>query len=318
MTASNELATSLRAWRERRTPQMAGLPAMAGRRTAGLRREELAVLANVSVDYVVRLEQGRASAPSVQVCTALAQALQLSDPEQEHLFRLAGHATGGGRMSRLVPASIRRLVERTEDRPLAVFDAMWNLLMWNPFWAALMGDPTPLREEDRNLVWLHFAEASDCHLYGPESSDVLDASLVGDLRRSAGRYPDDARMHHLVARLSAANPQFHELWSRHSVDEHGPTIQRVVHSVVGGMELDCDILTTQRQDLRIMIYTAEPGSESEGKLALLRTLGTQSMGSDGGLRPRALLPVGSTQSRPDHHEEGAQPGSKGADSVRKY
>lgn len=286
MSTSTELAASLRVWRERRTPQMAGLPAKVGRRTAGLRREELAVLASVSVDYVVRLEQGRASAPSVQVCTALAQALQLSDAEQEHLFRLAGHATGGGRMGRLVPASIRRLVERTEDRPLAVFDAMWNVLMWNPLWAALMGDPNSLREEDRNLIWLHFTEASDCHLYGPESSEALDASLVGDLRRSAGRYPDDSRLLRLVSRLSAVNPQFHELWLRHSVDEHGPTIKRVVSSVVGSMELDCDILTTQRQDLRIMMYTAEPGSESDGKLALLGTLGTQNMGSDGALLHR--------------------------------
>lgn len=280
MSTSNELAASLRAWRERRTPQMAGLPAKSGRRTSGLRREELAVLACVSVDYVVRLEQGRASAPSVQVCTALAQALQLSDAEQEHLFRLAGHTTESGTMSRLVPTSIRRLVERTEERPIAVFDAMWNLLMWNPLWAALMGDPTSLREEDRNLLWLHFTEASDCHLYGPESSDVLDESLVGDLRRSAGRYPEDVPLRQLVSRLSAVNPQFREIWSRHSVHEHGPAIKRVVHSVVGSMELDCDILTTQRQDLRIMMYTAEPATESDGKLALLGALGTQSMVSD--------------------------------------
>ncbi|MFI8302465.1 helix-turn-helix domain-containing protein [Streptomyces sp. NPDC085927] len=167
MSDSGELAAILRVWRERLTPHMAGLPANTARRTKGLRREELAVLAGVSVDYIVRLEQGRASAPSAQVCAALARALQLGDTEQEHLFRLAGHATGGGRISRLVPASIRRLVERTGERPVAVFDAMWNLLLWNRLWAALAGDPSQVREADRNLLWLHFTGTSDCHLYGP-------------------------------------------------------------------------------------------------------------------------------------------------------
>lgn len=280
MGTSDELAAVLRVWRERLTPQVVGLPANTSRRTKGLRREELAVLASVSADYIVRLEQGRSSAPSVQVCVALAHALQLSDTEQDHLFRLAGHAAGGGRISRMVPASIRRLVERTGERPVAVFDAMWNLLLWNPMWAALTGDPSTLRPADRNLLWLHFTGASDCHLYGPGSAEALDASLVGDLRRTAGRYPDDPEPRQLVARLNEASAQFRELWSRHQIDEHGPTIRRVVHSEVGTLDLDCDILTAQRHDLRIMMYTAEPGSESDSKLALLGTIGIQKVSTN--------------------------------------
>ncbi|MFC1228464.1 MULTISPECIES: helix-turn-helix transcriptional regulator [Streptomyces] len=283
MSDSGELAAILRVWRERLTPHMAGLPANTARRTKGLRREELAVLAGVSVDYIVRLEQGRASAPSAQVCAALAQALQLGDTEQEHLFRLAGHATGGGRISRLVPASIRRLVERTGERPVAVFDAMWNLLLWNRLWAALAGDPSQVREADRNLLWLHFTGTSDCHLYGPGSAEALDASLVADLRRSTGRYPDDAQLRQLAARLNEKSTQFRELWQRHEIAEHGPTLKRVVHSEVGTLDLDCDILTTQRHDLRILMYTAEPGSESDSKLALLATIGTQHL-SDGSIQ----------------------------------
>ncbi|MFT2816478.1 helix-turn-helix transcriptional regulator [Leifsonia sp. A12D58] len=277
MSSSGELAELLRVWRERLAPQMANMPARSTRRTAGLRREELAVLANVSVDYIVRLEQGRSSAPSVQVCVAIARALQLSDTEQEHLFRLAGHATGGGRIGRMVPASIRRLVERDSKRPVAVFDAMWNLLLWNPMWAALMGDPYSSREADRNLLWLHFAGDSDCHLHGPVSADALDASLVGDLRRSAGRYSDDPQLLQLVARLNETSVQFQEIWARHEINEHGPTIKRVVHSEVGTLDVDCDILTTQRHDLRIMMCTAEPDSESASKLALLGAIGTQKM-----------------------------------------
>ncbi|MEV1011242.1 helix-turn-helix transcriptional regulator [Streptomyces sp. NPDC049881] len=275
--ASGELAAVLRVWRERLTPQAAGLPANTSRRTSGLRREELAVLAGVSADYVVRLEQGRASAPSAQVCAALARALQLSDTEQEHLFRLAGHATGTGRISRLVPAGIRRLVERTPDRPVAVFDAMWTLLLWNPVWAALMSDPSRLREAERNVLWLHFAGLTDCHVRATRGSMAFDASMVADLRRSAGRYPDDPELRRLVARLGEESAPFRELWRRHEIAEHGPTVKSIEHPDAGRLDLDCDVLTTHRGDLRIVLYTAEPGSESEGKLALLAAIGTQSM-----------------------------------------
>jgi DNA-binding XRE family transcriptional regulator len=277
MSASGELAAVLRVWRERLAPRTVGLPTNSARRTSGLRREELAVLAGVSADYIVRLEQGRASAPSAQVCAALARALQLNDTEQEHLFHLAGHATGGGNISRLVPASIRRLVERTTDRPIAVFDAMWTLLLWNPMWAALMGDPSQLREDERNLLWLHFTGIADCHVRESGNAEAFGASTVADLRRSAGRYPDDPHLLKLIARLQAASEQFRELWQHHQIAEHGPTLKTITHPDVGRLDLDCDILTTQRQDLRIVMYTAEPGSESDSKLALLATIGTQHM-----------------------------------------
>ncbi|WP_407915104.1 helix-turn-helix transcriptional regulator [Kitasatospora sp. NE20-6] len=275
MSASGQLAAVLRVWRERLTPQAAGLPANTVRRTRGLRREELAVLAGVSVDYVVRLEQGRASAPSAQVCAALARAFQLSDAEQEHLFRLAGHASGGGRVSRLVPMSIRRLVERTTDRPVAVFDAGWSLLLWNAMWVALMGDPSSLRESERNVLWMHFAGLSECRVRRSTSTMAFDASMVADLRRSAGRYPDDRQLHHLIVRLNAESEVFRELWQRHEIAEHGPALKTIAHPEVGRLDLDCDILTTQRGDLRIVMYTAEPGSDSGGKLALLAAIGAR-------------------------------------------
>ncbi|MFE6366000.1 helix-turn-helix transcriptional regulator [Streptomyces sp. NPDC057806] len=277
MSASGELAAVLRAWRERLTPQMVGLPAGTSRRTSGLRREELAVLAGVSADYVVRLEQGRALAPSAQVCAALVRALQLGDAEQDHLFRLAGHATGGGRISRFVPASLRRLVERTSDRPMAAFDAMWDLLLWNPMWAALMGDPSRLREEDRNVLWLHFTRSADCSMHHPDSRDAFGVSMAADLRRSVGRYPDDPDLRKLVARLNEHSARFRGIWQRHEIAEHDTATKRLDHPVVGPLELDCDILSTERGDLRIVMYSAAPGSESDGRLALLATIGSQRM-----------------------------------------
>ncbi|WP_236578358.1 hypothetical protein [Streptomyces tendae] len=101
-----------------------------------------------------------------------------------------------------------------------------------------------------NLLWLHFTGTSDCHLYGPGSTEAVDASLGADLRRSTGRYLEDPQPRQLAARLNETSPQFRELWLRHEIAEHCPTITRVVHSEVGTLALDCDILTTQRHDPR--------------------------------------------------------------------
>lgn len=280
MSETGELGEILRVWRSRLTPAGAGLPVNAPRRAAGLRREELAVLAGVSVDYVVRLEQGRASAPSAQVCAALARALQLSDTEQEHLFQLAGHAPGGGRISRLVPASVRRLLDRLDEHPIAVHDAMWTLITWNRAWAALMGDPSALGERDRNGLWRHFTGGPTRTVHAPDEQDDFETSTVADLRRTAARYPDDPRLNSLIKDLIQASDHFRTQWNAHLVANHGQAVKSVNHPEVGMLELNCDVLTTQHGDLRIMIYTAEPGSESETKLALVSTIGTQTMWAD--------------------------------------
>src|SRR2546430_8355442 len=150
----------LRTWRDRMSPGQVGLAVNAPRRTRGLRREELAVLAGISADYLVRLEQGRASNPSTRVCAALARALQLSDPEQAHLFRLAGHAGGDGVVSRQVPASVRRLLDPLDDPPIAVYDATWTLISSNPLRAALLRDPSALGAPGRNGLWLYVTGGS--------------------------------------------------------------------------------------------------------------------------------------------------------------
>src|SRR2546430_5789606 len=176
----------LRTWRDRMSPGQVGLAVNAPRRTRGLRREELAVLAGISADYLVRLEQGRASNPSTQVCAALARALQLSDPEQAHLFRLAGHADGDGVVSRLVPASVRRLLDQLDDHPIAVYDATWTLISWNRLWAALLGDPSALDERQRNVLWRHFTGGPSRGIHTPAQQAALQAA-PGPHPRTAGR-----------------------------------------------------------------------------------------------------------------------------------
>ncbi len=198
--AETSLAATLRVWRDRLTPAEVGLPAAWSRRAVGLRREELAELAGVSVDYVVRLEQGRATTPSAQVVAALARALQLTRAERDHLYHLAGLRPPGDRViSDHISPGVQRLLTRLGDVAVAVFAADWRLLWWNHSWAALLGDPSGVAPEDRSLVRVRFPtpgsrgqiEAWPVRSGNPEATD---RAIVADLRRASARYPEDRRL----------------------------------------------------------------------------------------------------------------------------
>lgn len=269
---------ALRRWRDRVAPETAGLPAGGQRRAAGLRREELALLAGISADYVTRLEQGRASHPSAQVVEALARALRLSGTERAHLFRLAGLAPPG---PETVPAhitpSMRRLLDRLAGTPVAVFDACWTLLLANAPYAALMGDPSEWPGDQRNAVWRHFLGPGSRARHTPESLRAFEAALVADLRATADRYPADQRLRRLVADLRANSGRFAELWDSGAVGRHEAGRKIIDHPDAGPLTLDCDVLTVTGGDLRVMVYTAEPGTEDAERLASLTDLGAPSL-----------------------------------------
>ena len=156
-----ELGTALNTWRARLTPTDVGLPAGTRRRTPGLRREEVAQLAGMSVDYLTRLEQGRGPRPSASILTALARALRISVAERDHLFHLAGSAPPRpGRISDAVRPSLLRLMDRFTDLPAMLLNARADILAWNPLAAALLGDFSALPPAQRNLVWQRFAVTS--------------------------------------------------------------------------------------------------------------------------------------------------------------
>jgi transcriptional regulator with XRE-family HTH domain len=161
MTAvQDELAGCLRSWRDRLGPAEAGLTAGSTRRVPGLRREEVAQLAGVSLDYLARLEQGRAGNPSPSVLASLARALRLTDDERAHLFRLAGHAKPStGTINRHVGPGVQRLLDRLSDVPVMVIDASWQLVAANPLASALVGDFSGASGRERNLAWGHFTGA---------------------------------------------------------------------------------------------------------------------------------------------------------------
>jgi transcriptional regulator with XRE-family HTH domain len=277
--ASGEFGQAVRRWRDRVSPDAAGLPAGGRRRASGLRREELALLAGISADYITRLEQGRATAPSAQVVEALARALRLAPQEREHLYRLAGLIPPGPEM---VPAfitpSVRRLLDRLAGVPVAVYDAAWTLLLANPPYAALMGDASGWRGNERNGVWRNFVlpEASRVR-QSPQERREFEAALVADLRAAAASYPADRPLRQLITELRATSQRFAELWDSGAVGRHEAARKKIDHPAAGELTLDCDVLTVRGSDLHIMIYTAEPGTQDADRLALVTVLGTQSL-----------------------------------------
>ena len=276
--AATEFGQAVRRWRDRVSPHAAGLPAGGHRRAAGLRREELALLAGISVDYVTRLEQGRAASPSGQVVEALARALRLSGTERTHLFRLAGLVPPGPEhVASYITPSVQRLLDRLTGTPVAVYDAAWTLLLANPPYAALMGDPSGWRGLERNAAWRNFVGPPSRARQTPGERRAMEAALAADLRAAAARYPADQSLRHLVAELRANSDRFAELWDSGAVGRHEAARKTIDHPQVGSVTLDCDVLAVAGSDLRIMIYTAEPGTEDAERLALLTVLGTQTL-----------------------------------------
>ncbi|MEV6008071.1 helix-turn-helix transcriptional regulator [Streptomyces sp. NPDC051976] len=274
--ATTEFGQTVRRWRDRVSPEAAGLPAGGQRRAAGLRREELALLAGISVDYVTRLEQGRASHPSEQVVEALGRALRLTSREREHLFHVAGLVPPGqGTVPAYITPSVQRMLDRLTGAAVMVSDATWTVLLANPLYTALMGEP---RGKERNAVWRTFLGSGGNRVrHSPQSQRALEIAQVSGLRATANRYPSDQRLHRLISELRANSTRFAELWDS-GVMGHFETAQKTIdHPQVGVVTLDCDLLSVAGSDLRIMVYTAEPGTDDAERLALIGVLGTQSL-----------------------------------------
>ncbi|UOB14550.1 helix-turn-helix transcriptional regulator [Streptomyces sp. HP-A2021] len=269
----------LRAWRDRLSPADAGFTVTDGRRALGLRREELAQLAGLSVDYVLRLEQGRAKNPSSQVVGALARALQLSRTERDQLYRGAGLLPPqDGTVSTHVPAGVQRLAVRLGDVPIGVFTADWTLVWWNTMWSALHGDPAVLPTAERNLARALFgdgaARASMLPVRSERGPDALAASIVADLKDAASRYPADAQLDRLVRELRETSDAFAHQWATPTAAAQHTTDRKTIrHPRIGDILLDCDVLIVPGADLRMVTYTAAAGSSGAGKLDLLRVTG---------------------------------------------
>jgi transcriptional regulator with XRE-family HTH domain len=274
MSQRTELGVALRAWRDRVTPEEVGLPAAGRRRTPGLRREELAGLAGVSVDYLVRLEQGRASSPSAQVLASLARALRLTNSERDLLYVCAGVAPASAKVvSRHISPGLQRVLDRLADTPVGVYTAAWELVLANPMWQALFGEPEQPPGRESNLIWRFFVHEQSAIAPSSEDYTRFAATLVSDLHDAAARYVDDRDLAAMISDLLARSEWFAQLWQNDTVTRQVSERKAILSPTVGTVIVDCDVLTAPDSDLRIVVYTARPGTEDASKLELLRVTG---------------------------------------------
>ncbi|AYF73617.1 XRE family transcriptional regulator [Nocardia yunnanensis] len=275
----NELADFLRRRREQLQPGTVGLAAGARRRTPGLRRDEVAMLAGMSTDYYTRLEQARGPRPSVQVLAALARALRLTDTERDHLYHLSGHqAPARGGDSHVGPG-ILHVLSKLDDTPAVVISDLGEVLVQNRMHALLSGDYSQRRGLERCVPWRWFTEPGMRRTFPEDDWDAMSHKHVADLRATAARRAGDADVTELVARLRAASPEFERLWLEHEVGRGRGHTKRMIHPEVGVLELICEPLLTPSATRHVLIYYPAPGSDTQEKLDLLRVIGTQSMTS---------------------------------------
>jgi transcriptional regulator with XRE-family HTH domain len=271
--AANELSQFLTSRRAKVTPEQAGLPTYGQRRVPGLRREEVASLAGVSVEYYKRLERGNATGASDGVLEALADALQLDDAERAHLFDLARAASRIAPRGRRRPVQqrVRPAVQRILDSigsPAAVSNVRGDYLAANQLGRALYAPLFESREQPPNSARFTFLDPAAQEFFVDWEKAAKD--LVAALRSMAGRNPYDRALSDLVGELSTRSDAFRGWWAAHNVRYHQTGTKRLHHPVVGDLELSYEVMELSADtDLRLAIFTAEPGSRSEEALNLL-------------------------------------------------
>ncbi|WP_369214328.1 helix-turn-helix domain-containing protein [Streptomyces flavofungini] len=276
----DQLADFLRTRREAISPSEVGITEGPRRRTRGLRREEVAMLAGMSVDYVVRLEQGRSSQPSVQLLGALARALRLSEDERSHLFHLAGHhAPPADQVARLARAGLVRMLDLLGDTPALVLSDLGELLAQNRMSALLTGEPGDLTGDRRYLVYRWFTDPAAREVAPPGERELRARQMVADLRATAGRRAGDPVVAGLVDRLRAASADFRRLWDAHEVAVRRADRKTLLHPRVGPLVMDCETLVTPDQGQQLLVLTPADARTRE-RLDLLRVLGTQDFPAD--------------------------------------
>ena len=264
------LGEYLRARRELLRPQDVGLPEQGRRRVPGLRREELAMLAGISSDYYLRLEQGRDQNPSGQVLEAIARALQLDQEATAHLHALAQpHVRKRpSRKGERASEGIRQLVMSWTDTPAFVQGRLQEVLVANPMAAAL----SPTYREGANLLREAFLNPAVRAMYRKDWDKTLAGTVAG-LRALIGPDVDDPALAELVGDLSVRSEEFRRLWARHDVRRRTSGTSYLDHPLVGELELRYEKLAVVGAEGQLLVvYHAEPGSRSAQALSLLRAL----------------------------------------------
>ncbi|HLU60008.1 MAG TPA: helix-turn-helix transcriptional regulator [Pseudonocardia sp.] len=270
------LADFLRRSRERVHPSDVGLNAGPRRRTPGLRREEVALLAGMSADYYMRLEQARSPQPSTQVLAALGRALRLTEDGVNHLHLLAGHRPPAGPLAGdQVRPAVLRLLEQLREVPAQVLGDLGDVLAQNALAEHLLGGYCPVTGAGRNVVVKWFTDPSVREPYTEQERRHRGRVHVADLRAAvARRGPGDAAATELVGKLCEESPEFAVLWREHEAGVRRASRMRVIHPVVGSIDLDCETVATPSDDQRLVVFFPPPGSTVADRLARLSVTGS--------------------------------------------
>jgi transcriptional regulator with XRE-family HTH domain len=245
-----ELARFLRDRRGGLRPDDVGLPSTGRRRTPGLRREEVAGLAAMSVDYYARLEQARGPRPSPRILDALADALRLREAERRHLFRLADTVLTAQTPKSTVRPHVVDFLRRLPEAGAVVTDATYEIVAWNPLAEALLGDLT----QEPNLARRRFLRPD---LQRSSAAEEFGEIAVARLRSSAARYPENQRLRELLADLNAST-EFRHIWATNPVRTPGHR-SKIFEHARGPIKVNCDVLHLPDDDQQVLM-TADPGS----------------------------------------------------------
>jgi transcriptional regulator with XRE-family HTH domain len=273
MAPKAELGDFLKSRRDRLRPEDVGLPSGGQRRVPGLRREELAMLAGVSVDYYVRLEQGRDLTPSEAVLDALARALRLDDTERAHLIALARppqipFATPDAGATTAVRPSVQMLIDGL-DQPAFVMGRRMDILATNRMARALLTDFDARPARERNHARWIFLDPATRGLY--VDWPVIARDNVAILRHDMAQHPDDPQLRELIRELSMASPEFRTWWVEHDVTTRNSGIKRYRHPVVGEMTIHFEAMRLADEDQLLFVYSVEPRTASHDAMRLLAT-----------------------------------------------
>lgn len=273
-----DLSDFLRKRREALQPEDVGMPRGRRRRTPGLRREEVAALASMSADYYSRLEGGRGPQPSVEMLAAIARALRMTLEERDHLFLLAGHGTPP-RVTRAdhVDPGMLRILDRLQDTPAVLLNRHGETLAQTPAHVAFAGEQTNLDGFERSEIYRWFVHPESRALYAEPEVGTHSRLLVSRLRTVATVDGPKSYAATLVHELRRLSPEFVEVWDAHEVVVAHSRTKRFRHPSVGALELYCEVIDNRDQQQTLIVFTAEPGSESAKRLELLAVLGSQTL-----------------------------------------
>lgn len=271
------LGAFLRSRRERLRPADVGLVGGARRRTPGLRRDEVALLASMSTDYYERIEQGRGPHPSASMLGAVARALRLDLDERDHLYVLAGHPVPRSHDSLgYADAGLMTILDAIAPTvPALITDDLTTAVAQNPLNVALLGPLAGTKGWEANFLWHWFTDDAYRDLYRENDRDELGSGYVADLRASIAHRGPDPSAQALVDALTAASAEFRGIWARQEVAVKRTTRKVLCHPRVGRLDLDCDVVISPPSGQRLVLFRGRAGTDAPDRLTMLQVLGVQ-------------------------------------------